>query len=154
MDEFILPAGLDDARNLALQSERTEAKTANAELAQEGAGTTAKLAAVVLAGLELRLFCVFDAFCGSCHNLCSLSLLQTLLIPVRGRWAWLRELCADAEGHTEALEQSAGSVVVSRSRDNGDVHTLELVDLGIVDLGEDQLIAQAKRVVAAPIEAF
>src|ERR1700679_4392125 len=33
---------------------------------------------------------------------------------VRGLRAWLRDLCSDAEGHTEALEQSAGCVVVGR----------------------------------------
>src|SRR5258708_40125043 len=73
MIRSILPAGFDDARNLALQSERTEAKTADAKLAQKSARTAAELAAVVLARLELRFLCIFDAFCGSCHNLCSLS---------------------------------------------------------------------------------
>src|SRR5712672_2396839 len=75
-DSLILPARLDDARNLSLEGERTEAETAYAELAKERARTTAELAAVVLAGLELRFPCVFDAFCGSCHFFCSLSLVQ------------------------------------------------------------------------------
>jgi hypothetical protein len=64
---FILPARLDDARNFSFKGERTEAEAAYAELAKERARTTAELAAVVLAGLELRFLCVFDAFCGSCH---------------------------------------------------------------------------------------
>src|SRR6266478_5821577 len=64
---FILPARLDDARNFSLEGERTEAETAYAELAKERARTTAELAAVVLARLELRFPCVFDAFCCSCH---------------------------------------------------------------------------------------
>ena len=59
-----LPAGLDDARDLALEREPAEAETADAELAQKRAGTAAELAAVVLAGLELRLLGVFDALCG------------------------------------------------------------------------------------------
>jgi hypothetical protein len=63
-----LPAGLYNARDLALEREAAEAQTADAELAEERAWTTAKLAAVVLAGFELRLACVFDALCGSSHN--------------------------------------------------------------------------------------
>ena len=58
-----LPARLHDARNLSLESERTEAETADAEFTKERARTTAELATVVLAGLELRLACVFDALC-------------------------------------------------------------------------------------------
>lgn len=60
-----LPARLHDARNLSLESERTEAETADTELAKEGARATAELAAVVLAGLELRCSCIFDALCCS-----------------------------------------------------------------------------------------
>ena len=62
-----LPAGLHNTRDLALERETTEAQTADAELAQERARTTAKLAAVVLAGLELRNSCIFDALCSSSH---------------------------------------------------------------------------------------
>src|SRR6516165_4900719 len=75
-----LPARLHDARNLSLESERAEAETADAELAKERPRTTAELAAVVLAGLELRLASVFDALCCSCHSLYSLSLLKLLLV--------------------------------------------------------------------------
>jgi hypothetical protein len=73
---FSVPARLDDARDLTLQRERTEAKTADAELAEERARTATELAAVVLAGLELGLLCVFDALCGRCHDICSLFYLQ------------------------------------------------------------------------------
>ena len=69
-----LPAGLHNTRNLAFERERTEAETADAKLAQEGARAATDLAAVVLAGLELRNSCVFDALCCSCHN--SLSILR------------------------------------------------------------------------------
>jgi len=44
-----LPTRFHDARNLSLESERAEAETADAEFAKEGPGTTAELAAVVLA---------------------------------------------------------------------------------------------------------
>src|SRR5271167_3293831 len=79
---FILPARLHNARNFSLEGERTEAETADAELAKERARTTAELAAVVLAGLELRFSCIFYAFCGSCHIFCSLSLLQICSRPM------------------------------------------------------------------------
>jgi hypothetical protein len=72
-----LPAGLNDARNLALERKAAEAQTADAELAQERARTAAELAAVVLAGLELRFASVFDALCSGCHVL---SLLCCLLL--------------------------------------------------------------------------
>jgi hypothetical protein len=64
-DHFILPARFNYARDFALESERAEAKAAYAELPEKGAGAAAELAAVVLTRLELRLLCVFDAFCGS-----------------------------------------------------------------------------------------
>ena len=62
-----LPAGLHNARDLALERERAEAQTAAAELAQKRARTAAELAAVVLAGFELRLACIFDALCCGGH---------------------------------------------------------------------------------------
>src|SRR5262245_43486763 len=113
-----LPARLHDARNLSLESERAEAETADAELAKEGPGTTAELAAVVLAGLELRLLCVFDALCCSCHIVYSLSF--------RTCWKAFRpfQLRSLTEGHTEAPEQCASSIVVLGCRHDGDVHAL------------------------------
>src|SRR5580698_7895225 len=119
-DSFILPARLDDAWNFSLEGERTEAETAYAELAKERARTTAELAAVVLARLELRFPCVFDAFCSSCHVFWSLSLVQS---PKEDLVDF--SLCSNAEGHSKALQQSAGTVVVLRRRNDGDVHALE-----------------------------
>ena len=74
-----LPAGLDDARNLALESKAAEAHAADAELAQKRARAAAELAAVVLAGLELRFASVFDALCSGCHVLSLLLLLDAVL---------------------------------------------------------------------------
>src|SRR6201996_3757079 len=59
-----------------------------------------------------------------------------------------------SERHAERLEQRARRVVVLRSRYDRDVHTLQLFDLRIVDLREDQLIAQSERVVPAAIETL
>jgi len=74
-----LPAGLDDARNLALERKTAEAEAADAELAQKRARTAAELAAVVLAGLELRFASVFDALCSGCHVLSLLMLLAAFV---------------------------------------------------------------------------
>jgi hypothetical protein len=63
-----LPARLVYARNLALQSQRPEAQTADAELAQEGPRPSAQLATIVLAAAELRLPRVFHPFCSGCHK--------------------------------------------------------------------------------------
>src|SRR5260370_29297190 len=63
-------------------------------------------------------------------------------------------LRSDGEGHTKTLKQLAGVVVVGRRCDDCDVHALQLVDLRIVDLSEEELIAQAERVVAAAVEAL
>ncbi len=70
-----LPAGLYDAWDFTLERQTTEAQPADAELAEECAGATAELAAVVLAALELGLLCVLDCFCSSRH----IYLLRSLL---------------------------------------------------------------------------
>src|SRR5437763_5626564 len=50
------------------------------------------------------------------------------------------------------FEQCACFVIVLGGGHNGDVHALLLVDLRIINLREDQLIAQAEGVVAASVE--
>src|ERR1044072_2486640 len=54
-----------------------------------------------------------------------------------------------AEGHPEGLEQRVGLLRGLRRRRDGDVHASHLVDGVVVDLGEDDLLAQAHRVGAA-----
>src|SRR5437868_5485206 len=56
------------------------------------------------------------------------------------------------ERHAEAAQESARFVVVFCCSHDGDIHTFLLVDLGVIDLRKDQLIAQAERVVAAAIK--
>src|SRR5450432_25912 len=57
----LLPARFDDARHLALEGAGAETDAAHLELAQEGAGTAAQGAAVVVAHLELLLpLCLGD----------------------------------------------------------------------------------------------
>jgi len=75
-----LPARLHNARDLTFESERTKAQAANSELTQKSARTSAELATVVLAGLELRFSGVFDALCSGCHVFLSLfSIIPQLL---------------------------------------------------------------------------
>src|SRR5580698_1970759 len=128
-----LPARLHNARDLALERQTTEAQTADAELAQERARTAAQLAPVVLTGLELRLAGVFYALCSSCH---------------------MSSLCSLAERHAEVLQQCACAIVVLGGSDDRHVHALRLVHLRVVDLREDELVAQTQRVVATPVEAL
>ena len=49
-------------------------------------------------------------------------------------------------------EQRPRLVVGPGRRHDADVHALDLLDLRVVDLGEDQLVADAERVVAAAVE--
>src|SRR5437588_7947883 len=56
------------------------------------------------------------------------------------------------ERHAEAAQESARFVVIPRCSHNGDIHTFLLVDLGVIDLRKDQLIAQAEGVIAAAIK--
>ena len=58
------------------------------------------------------------------------------------------------KGHTHQFEQPS-SLFVSASRCyDAHFHTANLINLVVVDLGKDQLFAQAKRVVATTIEGF
>src|SRR5438874_12847899 len=57
------------------------------------------------------------------------------------------------EWHADELQQLPRLFVGLRRRDDRDVHAARLVDLHVVDLGEQQLVAEAERVVAAAVEA-
>src|SRR6266511_4818904 len=58
------------------------------------------------------------------------------------------------ERHTEQLEESARLGITPRARDHGDFHAADAIDPVVVDLGKDQLLAQADRVIAATVEPF
>src|SRR6266567_1403907 len=70
------------------------------------------------------------------------------LVP--GSWS----LVSLAERHAEMLQERPCPVVPARRCDDGDVQTLRLVGLRVVDLGEDEMIAHSQRVVAAPVEGL
>src|SRR6185312_587421 len=58
------------------------------------------------------------------------------------------------ERHAQQLQQLSRFLVGPRRRDYRDVHPARLVDLHVVDLGKQQLVFQAERVVAAAVEAL
>src|SRR5437867_7375678 len=59
-----------------------------------------------------------------------------------------------SERHPEVREERFGLLVRLSRRHDVDVHAPDLVHLVVDDLGEDQLLAQAERVVAAAVEAL
>src|ERR1700694_55815 len=55
--------------------------------------------------------------------------------------------------HSESCQEAACFVVGAGGRDDADLQPTKLVDLVVVDLRKHDLLAQAERVVAAPVEA-
>src|SRR5690349_20556861 len=124
----LLPAALGDAGQLAAVRHLAQADPAQAELAVDGLGTAAALAAGVAAHLELRGAGRLDLEGCLGH--------RSLLL----------------EGEAELLEQRTPLVVVRGGRDHRDVHASRAVDLVLVDLVEHHLLGQAEGVVAAAVE--
>src|SRR5581483_10179186 len=58
------------------------------------------------------------------------------------------------ERHTEAAQQRPRLVVVLGRGHNCDVHSLQPLDLGIIDLREEQLVFQPQRIIAAPVKGL
>src|SRR5712671_277433 len=56
------------------------------------------------------------------------------------------------EREVESLEQCSAVTVIHRRRRNRDVHTPDLIDLVVLDLGENDLFFHAHAVVALTIE--
>ena len=54
--------------------------------------------------------------------------------------------------HTEALHQCIALRVIERAGDDRHFHATDFIYLIVVNLGKDDLLAQAQRIVAAPIE--
>src|SRR5579871_5297264 len=128
-----LPARFHNARDFALERHAAEADSAHLKLTNVGARAATNAAAITHANLELGLLERLCDFCGTCH---------LLLTP----WSSQRE--------AEALEQLAAFLVVSCAGGERDVHTLDLVDAGVVDLWEHQLILETERVVAAAVKGI
>src|SRR5438094_167715 len=128
----LLPRALRHARDRALVGELAQADPAEPELAIDGARPAAPVAPRVLAHLELLRP-------GSLRDQRLLG--HSLLLPsVRG------------EREAKAAEKRAGLLVRVRARGDGDVEAADLVDGVVVDLRKDDLLADAERVVPAPVE--
>src|SRR5580765_733676 len=127
----LLPRALRHAGNHALVSELAQADAAKPELLEHGARPAAAVAAGVVAHLVLR---------GPC-GLHSQRLLRHLAFAPSGR-----------ERQPEPREERAGLLVVRRRRRDRDVEAANLVDAVVVDLRKDDLLADAERVVPAPVE--
>src|SRR6266508_709223 len=128
----LLPRALRHTRDRALVGELAQADPAEPELAIDRARPAAPVAPRVLANLELLRP-------GGLRDQRLLG--HSLLLPsIRG------------EREAEPTEQRAGVLVRARARGDGDVEAADLVDAVVVDLGEDDLLADAERVVPAPVE--
>ena len=98
-----------------------EADAANTVLAEIGMGPATDLTTVVSSRGKLRRSALFDDHRFLGHNVSSL---------LRKRAAHQRE-------------QLTGFLVGFRRCDKADIHTADLIDLIVIDLGEHQLLTQA-----------
>src|SRR6059058_5338081 len=130
----LLPARLGHAGDDTLVREVAQADPAEAELAIDRAGPAAPVAARVVAHLVLVSPLLLDDEARLCHLL--------LLPPV----------AVAAQRQAEGLEQRAGGLVGLGARRDRHVEAANLLDVVVVDLGEDELLAHAERVVAAAVE--
>src|SRR5215470_13880355 len=128
---ILLPASLYDAGDFSAQSEAAKADAAHLKLANVTARAAADAAAVAHANLELRLLAGLGDFCRSCHGLSCPSF---------------------AQGNPEAFQQLAALLIVFRRRRQRDVHALDFVHAGVIDLRENQLVLEPERVIPAAVE--
>src|SRR4051812_26939580 len=129
----LLPAALRHARDRALVGELAQADPADPELLVDRPRPTAAVAAAVGTGLVLRRPSGLD------HE-GLLGHLQSFPSTV------------DAEREAEAAQQRACVLVVLRGRRDRNVQAPDRLDGVVVDLREDDLLADAHRVVAAAVE--
>src|SRR3954454_11999710 len=125
------PARLRHAGDLAGVDQLAKADAAQHELAVHRLRATAALAPRVRAHLELRL---------------ALLLLDECLL------GHLLPLTFSTEREAEGVEQRLAFGISARGGDDRDVHAAGGVDPVVIDLGEDQLLGDAERVVAAAVE--
>src|SRR6266436_2442232 len=129
----LLPAGLGHARDRALVRELAQTDAAETELLEHGTRTTAAVAPRVVAHpVFLRTLLLDDERC-----------LRHLLVP---------PLALAAERQAHGQQQRARVVVgLGRGRDRH-VETADLLDVVVVDLRKDDLLADSERVVPAAVE--
>src|SRR3954454_463104 len=146
MDIDRSPARLRHARDHPVVRELAQAGPAQAELAGDGTRAAAPAAPRVLAGLVLGGALLAHPLGGLRHG--GRQLLRGDGFVVEGLEAGRTALAG--ERHAEGVEQGERLGVGLRGRREGHVETAHLVDLVVVDLGEDDLLTDAHRVVAAP----
>src|SRR4051812_15574664 len=121
---FLLPRALGHAGDHALVGELPQADAAEPELLEHRTRAPTAVAARVRANL------VAGGACGlGDHRF----LGHLLLVP-----------CLAGERHAEAAEQCPRALVVGRRRGDGDVQPPHGVDVVVVDLREDDLLADAE----------
>src|SRR5215216_90039 len=127
------PTRLRHTRDLAVVRELAQADPAEAELPIDGARATAAPAAGVLPHLEARrpLLLVDQGLLG-----------HLLISPV----------FVDGEGQSERAEQRECVLIGLRRCRDRDVQAPDPGDVVVVDLREDELLADPDRVVAPPVE--
>src|SRR5581483_608277 len=127
----LLPGALRHAGDDALVGELPQADPAEPELAEHGTRPSAAVAAGVVAHLEL---------CGA-GGLHPQGLLGHLPVASVG-----------SEREAERIQERARLDVVRRGRGDRDVEAADLIDAVVIDLGKDDLLADAERVIAAAVE--
>src|SRR5947209_6007677 len=125
------PARFRHAGNRALMGEVAQADAAETELAEHRARPAAPVAARVVAHPVLLRALLLDDEARLCH-----------LVPP---WAL-------AERQAEGLQKGAGVFVGLGAGRDRHVEAAYLLDVVVVDLREDDLLAHAERVVAATVE--
>jgi hypothetical protein len=125
-----LPGCLDNAGHFTLQSQFTEADTAQTEAADISARASATLTAVThLNGIAPTEFTILHAF-----------LRHTLLrfLP--------------AERHTKHLQQSTRVLIGFGRGHNRDLHTAQFINFVVLDFRKHQLILETQCVITASIK--
>lgn len=126
-----LPTRLGHPGEESLEGQLSEADTTELELTHIAPGSATDAAAIALTNLELGLAKALGNTRFLCHGF----------------------LLALSERHAETGKQSSGLVIGRRRRGDGDVHPECPLDLLIVDLGEDEDVFDAQRIVATSVES-
>src|SRR5712692_3186881 len=129
---ILLPAGFHNAGDFSAQRHATKTDSAHLKFADVPARAAAAAATVAHAYLELGLLAGLGDLCCACHLLSCPSF---------------------AKRNPEPLQQLAALLIVLCRCCQRDVHALDFVHAGVINLREDQLVLEAERVVAAAIES-
>src|SRR5215213_4708881 len=143
-----LPAGLGHAGGVALVGHLAQADPAEAELVVDGRPH-----------LRQRVYALVLYFAGRAERtIWEVLAMGEFSLGSSGRDGLVVQgleagrAPVTGEGHAQCVEQREGLGVGLRGGRDRHVQSAHLVDVVVVDLGEDDLLADAHRVVAAPVE--